>query len=234
MIKVEVNAMDRLLDSVKSFFTCKNLRIFGVSTASLGKVLLLMSLLFACSIPAVCAASPDTKAELPFRRIAVLPFESWNDFASGKTLSDYMVLYITREIPEVMVVERFDLQKIMREQKLSQSGAISPETAISIGKILGVDALMTGKITTLDTILSDQGSITAVCRIIDTSTGQVLWSGKAYASLKPRLLIFDRSYKSPMETAEHLLDQIALQSVEQLKHRFPDTFRTKTASLKSF
>jgi curli biogenesis system outer membrane secretion channel CsgG len=52
---------------------------------------------------------------------------------------------------EFSVVERKELDKVLAEQRLGQSGAITPQTAPSVGKLLGVDLLVLGSISELGT-----------------------------------------------------------------------------------
>ena len=49
-----------------------------------------------------------------------------------------------------VVVEREQLAQVLREQGLGMTGAISPQTAAKAGKLLGLQALVTGKITDFD------------------------------------------------------------------------------------
>ncbi|MCB4757558.1 MAG: DUF799 family lipoprotein [Elusimicrobia bacterium] len=165
---------------------------------------------------------PYRKGTLPFKRIAVLPFESWNEYLSGNTLSDYFVHNLIRTFPEVTVVERRELQKIFKEQLFSRTGAVNSESVNKIGEILGVDAILVGKVTTLDTIVGNRGAISIVYRLINMNTGQVIWSDKQNAKMKPKLLQLESNYKSPMEVAEALLDQVAQKSIEQLRLHFFD------------
>ena len=65
------------------------------------------------------------------------------------------------------VVERNLLQKVLEEQKLGMTGYIDQETAISLGQILGVDAIITGSITDLGT------NVKINARLISTETGSV-------------------------------------------------------------
>jgi len=65
------------------------------------------------------------------------------------------------------VVERNLLNKVLAEQKLGMSGYIDQETAISLGQILGVDAIITGSITDLGT------NVKINARLISTETGSV-------------------------------------------------------------
>lgn len=46
-----------------------------------------------------------------------------------------------------LVVERARLETIIREQSLSTTGLLSPETAKGLGKVLGVDAIVLGQVT---------------------------------------------------------------------------------------
>lgn len=48
------------------------------------------------------------------------------------------------------VVERTRLESIMKEQNLSATGILSPETAKGMGKLLGVDAVVLGQVTTYE------------------------------------------------------------------------------------
>ena len=45
------------------------------------------------------------------------------------------------------VIERARLEAVMAEQKLSMTGILNPETAKSVGKVLGVDAILFGQVT---------------------------------------------------------------------------------------
>jgi len=65
------------------------------------------------------------------------------------------------------IVERTLLGKVMAQLKLNASGAIDADQAKQIGKLAGVDAIVTGTITDL------QSSIALNCRLIDVLTGRV-------------------------------------------------------------
>src|SRR5205814_1233995 len=49
-----------------------------------------------------------------------------------------------------VVVEREQIAQILKEQGLGMTGAISPQTAAKAGKLLGLQAIVTGKITDFD------------------------------------------------------------------------------------
>lgn len=76
-----------------------------------------------------------------YRKVAVMPFQG-KPAKAGIALAEYF-------ITEVMdigfnVIERSQLEKILKEQNISLSGVIDTETIHKVGKIMGVDALVIG------------------------------------------------------------------------------------------
>lgn len=66
------------------------------------------------------------------------------------------------------VVDRTHLKSIIKENKLSATGLIDPDTARQLGRIAGVDALITGTLTPLG------DSVRIAVKILDTSTAEVI------------------------------------------------------------
>jgi TolB-like protein len=87
-----------------------------------------------------------------------------NDF--GKFLAEELItkLFLTKKFE---VIERQLLNKIITEHKLNLSGLIDPNSAKELGKILGVDAIISGTITDLG------DAIKVNARLISTETGQI-------------------------------------------------------------
>ena len=77
------------------------------------------------------------------QRIGVLGFTG--NGASG--VEDLFTKHMIRN--GFTVVERASLGKLVEEQKISVSGMVSPETAKSLGKLLGVDAMIIGNVVSL-------------------------------------------------------------------------------------
>jgi curli biogenesis system outer membrane secretion channel CsgG len=84
------------------------------------------------------------------------------------------------------VVERSQLEKVLREQNLGLDGRIDPSTAAKVGRILGVDALIIGNVSVFelrglpkdsrDTLWDPKdmrARIAVNFRIVDTTTGVV-------------------------------------------------------------
>lgn len=89
-------------------------------------------------------------------RIAIVDFDVddaglWVGFRPHKReISQALVELFTTALVErgaVRVFERKRLEAILKEQNLSMSGNVDPSTAVKIGKLIGVQYILTGKIT---------------------------------------------------------------------------------------
>ena len=69
------------------------------------------------------------------------------DVDIGKGISDLMVTNLVKD-GSYSVIERKALDKIMAEQNFSNSDRANPTSAAKLGKLLGVDAIIVGSITT--------------------------------------------------------------------------------------
>ncbi len=125
-----------------------------------------------------------------YNRVAILPFET-DSFLStvGNQVADEVVVNLLKHAPAMDVVERTRIDALLREQNLSRERVVNPESAIAVGKLLGVRAIMTGSIsvsvgdiqpTPANAQRVATGSATA--RLIDTETGKVLWGGREESS----------------------------------------------------
>jgi curli biogenesis system outer membrane secretion channel CsgG len=171
---------------------------------------------FAASLlaPALSAQVPPPSApKVPIpanrHRVAVLDFgyasvqsQSAAIFGTnvniGKGISDLLVDKLTND-GNYRVIERNAISKVITEQNFSNSDRVDPSSAAKIGKILGVDAIITGDITTfgrddkntnLGGILgghagfglgkvgtsSSKAVVAVTARMIDANTGEVLAS----------------------------------------------------------
>jgi TolB-like protein len=111
-------------------------------------------------------------------RIAVIPFESSNPFLSGHVFSDCFTVRILRDIPDLQVIERKDLMKILQEQKLTLTGIIRQEKFMKLGSILGVDSILIGSVHTLETLQGEGGTILVTVKLMDVQTGKVIWADR--------------------------------------------------------
>ncbi len=121
------------------------------------------------------------------RRIGVVDFENKAPYAQariGQTATDILITELVKS-GKFIVVDRDKMNKLLEEQKLGQSGAIDPNTAARVGKILGLNAIVTGSISQFgvksegkDFLISESKQQIVECtvdiRVVDVETGQVL------------------------------------------------------------
>lgn len=93
-----------------------------------------------------CMAATGMSRRYDFNRIqrlGILKFNTNNELPAG--VEDIFAKYLLRR--GFTVIERSQLERILDEQKLNMSGALDQETLKQIGKVLGVDALVLGSVT---------------------------------------------------------------------------------------
>ncbi len=135
----------------------------------------------------------DSKYTGPKRRIGIVDFENKSAYGQnrlGSAASDILVTELAKT-GKFVVVERDKLQKIFDEQKLQASGAVDARTVVRVGKILGLNAIVTGAVSQFG--VKEEGSdyllvaskrqvaeVTVDIRVVDAENGQVLYadSGK--------------------------------------------------------
>jgi curli biogenesis system outer membrane secretion channel CsgG len=89
-----------------------------------------------------------------------------------------------------IVIEREQLMHVLAEQNLGASGAVTPKSAAKMGQLLGLQAIITGKITDLNVIHSTSGfggywakdsmkyHARVSLRMVDASTGET-WAAES-------------------------------------------------------
>jgi curli biogenesis system outer membrane secretion channel CsgG len=104
---------------------------------------LLAAALAACATPATVLVSGDY-ASAKIKRVALVGFDDFSGApGSGDVASSAFEKYLL--LPGYALVERRQVDALMKEHGLDMSGAVAPGG--SYGKILGVDALVLGTIT---------------------------------------------------------------------------------------
>jgi TolB-like protein len=115
------------------------------------------------------SATPNTDA----KRIAILYFDNGSDNAElsrlRKGLADMLISDLSK-IKMLNVIERARLEEILKEQKLNNSKEFDASTATKVGKLLGVQYILTGAFFDL------MGSMRMDARIIDVETGKIIKS----------------------------------------------------------
>lgn len=109
------------------------------------------------------------------KRVAVMPFHGpgGRGSISGVIISERLMTDFVAS-GKLQVVERSLLQTVMREQRLETQGIVDPRLAVELGRILGVDAIITG------TVIDLRGEkIEVNARLIDVRTARILSAGRA-------------------------------------------------------
>jgi curli biogenesis system outer membrane secretion channel CsgG len=119
----------------------------------------------------------------------VVKFEDKSTFGRGR-LGDAASDILTTELSRsggFILVGRADTGEILEEQAFGRSETVNPATAAAAGKILGLNAIVTGSISQfgVKTLGSDflvgkqklqQATATVDIRVVDAETGQVLFA----------------------------------------------------------
>jgi len=109
-------------------------------------------------------------------KIGIIEFQSLNEEAKkdnlGKIISEMLTTsFVNSE--SFKIIEREQLQKVVQEFQLSQSGIIDTSYAKQIGKIAGADAIVTGSVTKIG------NDLRLDARIIDVESGIILTAEKS-------------------------------------------------------
>lgn len=108
------------------------------------------------------------------KRVAVVDFTDLqgNITQLGRFISEEISVNLTRNSSKYEVIDRGHLKAIMTEHKFAASGLVDPHTIKEIGKIAGVDLIITGLLTPFG------DSIRISCKILSTKTAKVLGARK--------------------------------------------------------
>ncbi len=125
----------------------------------------------------------------PKRRVAVVKFEDKTSFGRGRlgsAATDILMTELSRS-GGFLMMSRSDTTEILDEQAFGKSGMVNPATATASGKMLGLNAIVTGSISQFG--VKTQGSdflvgkqklqqATAVVdiRVVDAETGQIIFA----------------------------------------------------------
>jgi hypothetical protein len=100
--------------------------------------------------------------------VAVFNFESKDEAVRdlGPKVATLVSTFLSAE-PQIVTVERAELEKVMGEQELGLSGTVSADSAAKVGRLTGAKVLVTG------TVFKANGELLILAKIIGTETSRV-------------------------------------------------------------
>jgi hypothetical protein len=100
--------------------------------------------------------------------VAVFDFDSQDENVRdlGPKIATLINANLSAE-PNLVIVERAELEKVLGEQEMSLSGTVAPDSAAKIGQLTGAKVLVTGRVFKTDT------EFFIVAKIIGTETSRV-------------------------------------------------------------
>jgi len=148
------------------------------------------------------------------KRLAVFDFENRSSLSNpkiGSAMSDMLISQLSRS-QRFTLVERSQIERIMQEQALGQTGLIAEQSAAQVGQLLGVESIVVGKILEAKQETGSHKfdnkkdkwnlSLKAVVgyahisyQLISTSTGEILSANDFFAKeLKPGFDLETKDY----------------------------------------
>ena len=144
--------------------------------------------------------------------VVVLDFENQSSQSGNRyaqKAADLMINELSRK--GINVVERKRLDALIQEQAFQSSGNVDPQTAVSIGKMLGANVIVLGTITKLsvgqNTVRVADSAITRynaqveiTIRAVNVQTGAIIFSDSEEASAQAKSASvpdFDMGNKAP-------------------------------------
>lgn len=127
-------------------------------------------------------------------------------------LTDMFITKFKELMPEMNVIERTKLDNIMAEHQLSEMGAVDPETAQKIGRLLGAQTLYYGSFTTF----GKQMCLDA--RLVRVETGEVLVAGSNMCAI---------SDKNVFETVDKVAKLVTARMKANYKELVADVYYSK-------
>ncbi|HEY9840215.1 MAG TPA: CsgG/HfaB family protein, partial [Candidatus Obscuribacterales bacterium] len=165
-------------------------------------LLLLVSPLAHPSImPAVLAAE---QAQTKGIRLVIMPFKNLTRVADDDWLSDSFAESLTMgliKVEALQLVERSQLQNLLKEQAFSQSAYVDESTAPRLGQMLGANVVVLGSFQKV----GDQ--LQANVRFVDVETGKI--DGKRAAQVQGQ---FNAIFDLQKQLATELISQLNIQA----------------------
>ena len=183
------------------------------------------------------------------KRVAVFDFDDKTDrrwrWWTGQSVGQGMADMLTTELVKsgkYRVMERQAIDKIMQEQNLGQTGAVTPQSAAKVGQLLGVELAIIGAVTEFGWKKSDIGgrikkkgfglgissasaTVGIDVRFTNTNTGEIIAAENVRKEESKRGLGIDTdqfSFKDRNQFDQSLVGKAARKAVEEIMKKLDD------------
>lgn len=201
--------------------------------------LLFLPLLIGCEI-----AAPQTRpllgvwktvpasiqVPITIERLAILYPKSYNRLLmDAYARLEGAAFQLKEQRPRLRIVDRFHLSTILDEQRFQLGGSVSEQTAISLGRLLGVDSVLLFSIEgptvrdhTIARFTGDLPPFTLTSKIIRVESAEVVFHNvvtsrvEAFGGWMPP--VFSESHMPPVVRAA--VDRGVAQTIADLRHAF--------------
>lgn len=132
--------------------------------------LLALSLALAAPILSPVPAFAQMSTEQQSLRLVVLPFKNITQREEDAWLSESFSENVTQALARsqnLRLIERSQIQNVLQEQSFTQSAFIDPESAPTLGKLLGANKILLGNFQNID------NTLVVSTRVVDVMTGQI-------------------------------------------------------------
>ena len=96
-----------------------------------------------------------------------------------------------------IVVDRKDIDKILKEQAFQLTGCVSAECAVKVGRLLGVQVVCTGTYGKLG------DNLQLILKLVDVETGEILFAGRAKGKTVDALEMDGEALRAQIRTRFH-------------------------------
>jgi TolB-like protein len=107
--------------------------------------------------------------------LAILPFDNKGGNPEVASMVQDNMITTLYNLRRFKILERSKIDEIVKEQKLGMTGFIDPAKAVKVGKVIGVDAILMGSISSTAT------GVAITARLIDTETGTIITAKDAFS-----------------------------------------------------
>lgn len=126
--------------------------------------------------------------------------------------------------PDLKLLERSDLRRLLDEQRFELSHGVSDDTAVHLGRLLGVDSVVLYRVEgpsardrALASVVGGLPPVVVVTKILNMEDGEVVFLNAVTLHVETST---DQSFSSMESLIQTALDRAVRQAIADLRHAF--------------